>query len=128
MYQFHSNRSIPLELNFKNKKWANPGPFFVYLWSFQTNNTIFTPNQCEKCHDHPVYNIRRRDLNQWPFGHESSPITTRPAPAQNIGCSAEIEEVDCARTETKLEAKLNRMRESNDGILILANPPNVTFN
>ena len=23
------------------KEWANPGPFFVYFWSFQTNNTIF---------------------------------------------------------------------------------------
>ena len=22
------------------KKWANPGLFFVYFWSFQTNNTI----------------------------------------------------------------------------------------
>ena len=23
------------------KEWANPGPFFVYFRSFQTNNTIF---------------------------------------------------------------------------------------
>ena len=30
------------------KEWANPGPFFVYFRSFQTNNTIFTTNQCEK--------------------------------------------------------------------------------
>ena len=30
------------------KKWANPGLVFVYFWSFQTNNTIFTTNQCAK--------------------------------------------------------------------------------
>ena len=30
------------------KKWANPGLFFVYFWSFQTNITIFTTNICEK--------------------------------------------------------------------------------
>ena len=31
------------------KKWANPGLFFVYFWSFQTNTiTIFTTNTCEK--------------------------------------------------------------------------------
>ena len=29
------------------KKWANPGLFFVYFRSFQTNNTILTTNQCE---------------------------------------------------------------------------------
>ena len=29
-------------------KWANPGLSFVYFQSFQTNNTIFTTNQCEK--------------------------------------------------------------------------------
>ena len=29
-------------------KWANPGLFFVYFQSFQTNNTIFTTNICEK--------------------------------------------------------------------------------
>ena len=27
---------------------ANPGLFFVYFRSFETNNTIFTTNQCEK--------------------------------------------------------------------------------
>ena len=31
------------------KKWANPGLFFVYFWSFQANIiTIFTTNICEK--------------------------------------------------------------------------------
>ena len=29
------------------KKWANAGLFFIYFWSFQTNNTIFTTNICE---------------------------------------------------------------------------------
>ena len=35
-------------------KWANPGLFFVYFGLFKTNKTIFTTNQCEKCHVHPV--------------------------------------------------------------------------
>ena len=30
------------------KMGANPGLFFVYFQSFQTNNTIFSTNQCEK--------------------------------------------------------------------------------
>ena len=29
------------------KKWANLGLFFIYVRSFQTNNTIFRTNQCE---------------------------------------------------------------------------------
>ena len=29
-------------------KWAKSGLFFIYFCSFQTNNTIFTSNQCEK--------------------------------------------------------------------------------
>ena len=46
------------------KNWANPGLFFVYFRSFQTNNTIFTTNECEKCHVHPVSGagIRTHDL------------------------------------------------------------------
>ena len=44
-----------LQMVFLLKKWANPGLFVVYFRSFQTNNTIFTTNQCEKCHVHPVY-------------------------------------------------------------------------
>ena len=47
------------------KIWANPGLFFVfYFRSFQTNNTIFTTNECEKCHVHPVSGagIRTHDL------------------------------------------------------------------
>ena len=56
------------------KNWANPGLFFVYFWSFQTNNTIFTTNQCEKCPS----SIRRWDSNPRPLERESTPITTRP--------------------------------------------------
>ena len=47
---------------------------FSFFRSFQTNNTIFTTNQCEKC----PFSMRRHDLNPQPFEHESSPITTRP--------------------------------------------------
>ena len=37
------------------KKWDNPGLFFVYFWSFQTNIiTIFTTNICGK-NVHPVH-------------------------------------------------------------------------
>ena len=40
------------------KKWANPALFFVYFRSFQTKSLIFTRNQREKCHAHPVYGAR----------------------------------------------------------------------
>ena len=56
-----------------SKKWANPGFFFVYFWSFQTNIiTIFTTNICEKCPS----SIRCQDLNSQPSEQESLPITT----------------------------------------------------
>ena len=47
------------------KKIGQPGLFFVYFWSFQTNITIFTTNKCEKCQVHPVYGtgIRTHDLS-----------------------------------------------------------------
>ena len=56
------NRTDVFLIIFKN--WANPGLFFVYFRSFQTNNTIFTTNECEKCHVHPVSGagIRTHDL------------------------------------------------------------------
>ena len=54
-------------------KCANPGLFFIYFWSFQTNNIIFTTNQCEKCPP----SIWHRDSNPQPHVHQSSPITTR---------------------------------------------------
>ena len=58
------------------KKWAIPGLFFVYFRLFQTNNTIFTTNECEKmsCPS----SIRRQDSNPRPLERESPPITTRP--------------------------------------------------
>ena len=65
------------EVKFFSKKWANPGLFFVYFWSFQTNIvTIFTTKQCEKmsCPS----SIWRRDSNPRPLEHEPPPITTRP--------------------------------------------------
>ena len=56
-------------------KWANPGLFLVYFWSFQTNSKNFTTNQCEKmsCPS----SIWHRDSNPRPLEYESSPITTR---------------------------------------------------
>ena len=58
------------------KKWSNPGLFFIYFRSLQTNITIFTTNQCEKmsCPS----SIRRQDSNPRPLERESLPITTRP--------------------------------------------------
>ena len=53
----------------------NPGLFFVYFRSFQTNIiTIFTTNICEKCPS----SIWCRDSNPRPSERESLPITTRP--------------------------------------------------
>ena len=47
------------------KKWAKPGLFFVYFWSFQTSIiTIFTTNICEK-NVHPVYGAGMRTHNLW---------------------------------------------------------------
>ena len=61
--------------NFNLFKWANPGLFFVYFQSFQTDNKFFTTINLKK---YPS-NIWRWDLNPQPFfEHESSSITTRP--------------------------------------------------
>ena len=57
------------------KKWANPGLFFVYFESFQTNNTIFTINKCEKM---SCPSTIWRNSNPRSSEHESPPITTRP--------------------------------------------------
>ena len=46
------------------KKWANPGLFFVYLWTFQKINTNFTINQCEKCPS-SIRGSRPRTLFLW---------------------------------------------------------------
>ena len=58
-------------------KWANPGLFLVYFLSFQSKNTIFSTNQCEKMSKCP-FSIWHQDLNPQPYKHESSPINTRP--------------------------------------------------
>ena len=57
-------------------KMGQPRLLFAYFRSFQTNNTIFTTNQSEKSHVHPVYGTRIQ--NPRPSEHESPPITTRP--------------------------------------------------
>ena len=56
-------------------KVGQPGLFFVYFPSFQTNNTFLLQKiNVKKCPS----SIRRRDLNPRPFEQESSLITTRP--------------------------------------------------
>ena len=50
---------------------GQPGLFVIYFRSFQTNNPIFTTNQYEKCHFHPVY-----CTGIWT--HVPSNMTTRP--------------------------------------------------
>ena len=57
------NRTDVFLIIFKN--WANPGLFFAYFRSFQTNNTIFTTNECKKCHVHPVSGARIRTHDLW---------------------------------------------------------------
>ena len=58
-------------------KWANSGLFFrLFLVFFQTNPTILTTNQWEKCPSR--IRIRRRGSNPRPLEYELSTITTRP--------------------------------------------------
>ena len=63
-------------------KMGQPQPFFVYFWSFQSNNTILTTNQFEKmsCPS----SIRCQDSNPQHLEHQSSPITTRPGLLPNL--------------------------------------------
>ena len=49
-----------------------PASFSFIFGPFQTNNTIFTTNICEKCPS----SIQCRDLNPQPSEGESLPITT----------------------------------------------------
>ena len=56
------------------KKWSNLGLFFIYFRYFQTNNTIFTTNQCAKM----SIQYTALGFDPQPFELESSPITTRP--------------------------------------------------
>ena len=58
----------------RSKKCADPGLFFIYFQSFQSNITIFTTNQCEKCPS----SIGHRDSNSQPSDYEIPPLTTRP--------------------------------------------------
>ena len=53
-----------------------PASFSFIFWTFQTINTFFTTNQCEKmsCPS----SIWHRDLNTQPIEYELSPITTKP--------------------------------------------------
>ena len=61
---FVSCRRVKIKSVFFLKKWANPGLLLVYFWSFQTNNTIVTTNQCEKCPNvHPVYGTMIQTLD-----------------------------------------------------------------
>ena len=53
---------------------GQPRPLYRLFSVFQTNNTIFTTNQCEKC----LSSVWQWDSNPRPFEHESSPIITRP--------------------------------------------------
>ena len=55
--------------------WGQPRPLFACFRSFQTYNTIFTTNQCEKMSKCPS-SIWHQDSNPQPFEHESSTITT----------------------------------------------------
>ena len=56
------------------KKWATLASFSFYFRSLETNNTIFTANQYEKCPS----SIQCWDSNPEPLKYELSPITTRP--------------------------------------------------
>ena len=56
--------------NFLKLAHARP---LVYFCFFQTNNTIFLTNKCEKCPS----GFRCWDTNPQPLVHESSPVTTR---------------------------------------------------
>ena len=38
----------------KGMHFSSKNARLLNFWSFQTNNTIFTTNECEKCHVHPV--------------------------------------------------------------------------
>ena len=79
--------------------WAIPGLFFVYFWSFQTNNTIFATNQCPS-------SIRRRDSNPWPYKHESLPIPTRPG-LQPIRSNVMHQEVTALASSRRVSLKKN---------------------
>ena len=47
------------------KNGPSPASFSFIFGLFQTNNTIFTTNQCEKCQVHPVSSARIRTHDLW---------------------------------------------------------------
>ena len=51
------------------RKMGIPGLFFYYFWSFQTNNTIFTTKQCEKCPNINLVKFIRRHTATAAPGH-----------------------------------------------------------
>ena len=58
------------------KNGPSPASFSFIFGLFQTNITIFTTNQCEKCPS----SLQCWDSNSRSSGYESPPITTRPGP------------------------------------------------
>ena len=86
------------------------GLFFVYFQSFQTNNTILTTNQCEKC----TSSIRHRDSNQRPFKHELSPIATRPGLPPKVFLS--LRAATAALNFSRIECRIISVYLSNQKI------------
>ena len=67
---------FPLEFFvFFKKNGPSPASFSFIFGLFQTNNTIFTTNQCEKMST--PSSIWCRDSNPQPLEREAPPITTR---------------------------------------------------
>ena len=77
---FQQNKTRPSNIQFLNQSCSafryqqqsffkdmmvHSRPLFVHFQSFQTNNAISTTNQCEKCHVHPVYDVRIQTNNLW---------------------------------------------------------------
>ena len=78
----HDSLSTPkmlLILDFWFFKWA----FFRLFSVFSSKQYNFNNKSMWKMSNCPS-SIRHRDLNPWPLGHESSPITTRPGLIVNV--------------------------------------------
>ena len=91
--------------------------FSVYFRFFQTINTIFTTNQCEKmtkCSS----SLQCRDSNPRPSKNESSPITTRPGlpPLGPILFAFNFVKIDgCANLEIR-RCQRNQKSQFNDAL------------
>ena len=67
------------------RKMGIPGLFFYYFWSFQTNNTIFTTKQCEKCPNiNLVYGAEIRTHDLLNVNHHPLPLDHGCRPKQNF--------------------------------------------